>query len=490
MKKIYFNLLIVSALFFINSKILGQEKEASSFKILGTISANLTNKLLEVEPKSTSKLMAPSITPITQTICSGIAITDITTTTPQILGANVLDCVTGGTPTFVSSANNGIYFDITNSGTVPLRVNGFRYFTYAATATASTINQVFTAYKTTTATTAVGNYNTEANWTSLGTATYTLPASAANSGFILDTFLNDNGFTLAPGASVGIYIFCNNALTTDWKLGYRSTSTTGTPISNANITVTHRTRGDGFFVGGTTLRGFYGHVLYQTETFGTWTRSNTTNLVSTTTAGNTFSGFNNAVPFPITGTLVNTTTSQQTATYTVVSYDVNGVKDTQTIDVVVNPTPINTVTDNGGGSFTANQAGANYQWIDCGTNGPISGAINQTYVAPSFGNYKVIVTLNGCEIESACQSFLSTEDFDVKNALQVYPNPSKDRFSIISNYDFSFKLVNQIGQTLQLFSSTSNIEKTIEISHLSKGIYFLNGTTSEGNTISKKIIIE
>ncbi len=60
------------------------------------------------------------------------------------------------------------------------------------------------------------------------------------------------------------------------------------------------------------------------------------------------------------------------------------------------------VTQNGA-VLTANESGANYQWLDC-NNGynPISGETNQTLNASSRGSYAVEVTKNGCSDTSAC----------------------------------------------------------------------------------------
>lgn len=432
--------------------------------------------------------LASTITPSTQAICSGTAITSITATSPAIIDALILDALTGGAGTLLANANTGIFFDITNSGTVPIRINGLTFATFAATATTGTTTVPFTVYRTTTATTAVGNYTTAANWTSLGIYNFNLAATAANSGWLVRTNFNDNGFTLAPGASRGMYIVCNNAIAASgFKLGWRTAGTTGAPISNPDVTVTHRVRGTGLFATDSAVRGFYGNVLYQKDTYGYWTRDNTATITGTTTAGDAGSG---VTPFPIAGTLTNNTASPLTTTYTIVSYDVNGVKDTQTVTVTVNPTPINTVTL-AGNTFTADQAGATYQWFDCdNANAPISGETQQSFVPSISGNFGVTVTLNGCPVNSACTSFtLSTSQFAKDALFELYPNPNKGTFTIKSQLDIDFSIINQLGQVVQKFKANSGIEKNISAPNLSKGIYILSGATTDGKKVNKKMIV-
>ena len=73
-----------------------------------------------------------------------------------------------------------------------------------------------------------------------------------------------------------------------------------------------------------------------------------------------------------------------------------------TIDLTINPTPSNALTQNGA-TLTATQTVAAYQWLDCDNgNAPIVGEINQFFNPTSTGNYAVIVTVNGCSIQSDC----------------------------------------------------------------------------------------
>lgn len=85
------------------------------------------------------------------------------------------------------------------------------------------------------------------------------------------------------------------------------------------------------------------------------------------------------------------------------------------IDVVVNPSPVATASANGpttvcqGGSVSLSAAqvnGASYQWNN-GAN-PVAGATSSTFSATAAGNYTVTVTANGCSATSAAVSVTIT----------------------------------------------------------------------------------
>lgn len=79
----------------------------------------------------------------------------------------------------------------------------------------------------------------------------------------------------------------------------------------------------------------------------------------------------------------------------------------------------------------ANALSATYQWINCSTNQPISGAINQSFVPSVNGEFAVIVTQNACSDTSECYSF-TTAGFDHNKfgTFSVFPNPTQNAFQI------------------------------------------------------------
>ncbi|MDA7580819.1 LamG domain-containing protein [Crocinitomicaceae bacterium] len=95
------------------------------------------------------------------------------------------------------------------------------------------------------------------------------------------------------------------------------------------------------------------------------------------------------------------TTSNNSATHTI--SNAAGCDSTITLNLTINPTPDNSITQNGA-SLTATQTGATYQWIDCDNfNAPITGEVNQVFFPLSTGNYAVEVTIGDCSSISECR---------------------------------------------------------------------------------------
>jgi|GEM_PF-6253874 len=443
---------------------------------------NIANSL----PFSTNKLLASSISPLDQTICSGNTITTINASSPAINNFSSLDCITGGALFFLNVNNNGVYFDVGNTGSVPLRVNGFRIPLISPVTTTVTTGVPFSIYKTTSATTSTGNYTTQANWTKLGDFVASLAAVTGGNGYVVTVELGDNGFSMPVGGSFGIYIVATTPAD-GFKVGYRSSATSASTIANSNITVTHKVRGSEFFTTDNQLRGFYGDVLYHTNTYGFWSRNNATNVTGTGTAG---ANFSNATPFPISGTLTNNTVDPQITSYNVTAYDVNGVKDSQTANVtVVTTNPITTVSLNSG-VLSADQSGAAYQWFDCNNaNTPIPGATNQNYTPTVDGNYGVSITLSPCQsVNSNCTAYLDRNDF-TKNELSIYPNPNNGRFFITTLYALDLSIINQLGQVINSLKISSGNDREVIFTKLQNGVYFLKGIADDGRTFTEKIIV-
>ncbi len=131
--------------------------------------------------------------------------------------------------------------------------------------------------------------------------------------------------------------------------------------------------------------------------------------------------------------------------------------------------------------LTALQVGANYQWLNCQTNSPISGANAATYTAISNGTYAVILDLNGCVDTSACISVTTVGTLEVpKVYVQMYPNPVSDYLKI--SYSGKDKLLLKLYDcTGQLLNTVHNYQSDspIDFSSFAKGIYFLEYAVSE-----------
>jgi len=142
--------------------------------------------------------------------------------------------------------------------------------------------------------------------------------------------------------------------------------------------------------------------------------------------------------------------------------------------------------------LTANQNAASYQWINCDTSSPISGATSQAYSPSVNGNYAVEITSGTCIELSDCIVFntLGLDPFLISE-VKVFPNPVKTilNVEITSNtdsisldlFDVSGKLVTQKHITNEVIS--------LSMKNLSRGVYFLKVSSSK-RTGTYKIVKE
>ncbi|WP_438962655.1 LamG-like jellyroll fold domain-containing protein [Nonlabens sp.] len=77
------------------------------------------------------------------------------------------------------------------------------------------------------------------------------------------------------------------------------------------------------------------------------------------------------------------------------------------------------------GVLTAAQTGATYQWIDCDTDMPVSGATAMTFTPTTIGNYAVDITELGCTQRSECITVTTLGmETNTLNNIKLNANPS------------------------------------------------------------------
>lgn len=125
--------------------------------------------------------------------------------------------------------------------------------------------------------------------------------------------------------------------------------------------------------------------------------------------------------------------------------------------------------------LTANNGNANYQWIDCATNTDILGENNASFTATSNGSYAVIITENACTDTSACYTINDVGINDLTNSyLSIYPNPSSGVFYIDFdeiNPTTELKIVDILGKEIMTCippTKTMKIELDVQ-----SGSYFI-----------------
>ena len=185
------------------------------------------------------------------------------------------------------------------------------------------------------------------------------------------------------------------------------------------------------------------------------------------------------------------------ATYsTVGTYTVNdtisnaqGCDSIMVISVTINGTP-DISTSTSGVTITSNATGVTYQWLDCGNNNaPIAGETSASYTAIANGDYAVVVTDGNCSDTSTCVSITTVglEDFaNIANAVSIHPNPVSNLLTINTDNlnTTAVSIISLSGQTLKTVTTTT---KTVDVSDLASGIYFLQIHTDQG-MVSKRFV--
>lgn len=164
---------------------------------------------------------------------------------------------------------------------------------------------------------------------------------------------------------------------------------------------------------------------------------------------------------------VNGTTYTNSGSYTYV----NGC-DTQNLSLTIIPIDNSTTLVNG--VITANQSNVTYQWIDCATNQPVTGATNQTFTPTAVGSYQVVLSVNGAATTSSCVtvSTLGTQTVVKDLEIAIAPNPSTGKFFVQIPTDMQVEVYNNLGQLLVSQKMSLGINM-VDISNKSAGVYLL-----------------
>ena len=122
----------------------------------------------------------------------------------------------------------------------------------------------------------------------------------------------------------------------------------------------------------------------------------------------------------------------------------------------------------------------------------IPGAIDQNYIATAFGNYTVTVDNGGCTATSIPYNYLANQISELtENSISIYPNPTNGKFTIkIANTNKTEIEINNIVGELIYKTNFVNQQSTIDLSNMSKGIYFVKVIDYSRIVTNKKIVVQ
>jgi len=185
------------------------------------------------------------------------------------------------------------------------------------------------------------------------------------------------------------------------------------------------------------------------------------------------------------------TSSNNTATHTIIGGAASGCDSIITLNLTINTVDTTVVVN--GNTLTANAFGASYRWLDCNNNmAVISGETNQSFNPTNNGSYALEITQNGCTDTSACHNIVLTGIGELnQNNINIYPNPTNNLITVELTQLFenlTVELLSIDGKIVKQQTINNSQKFTLDLSNQSKGIYFLKVNAS--NTINQFKIIK
>ncbi len=164
------------------------------------------------------------------------------------------------------------------------------------------------------------------------------------------------------------------------------------------------------------------------------------------------------------------------------------------VQLILSAGPLVTTVTINNETLMADQGGATYQWLDC-NNGylPILNETGQSYHPMLNGSYAVLVTSGLCSDTSICYTMTSVgiSEADKLDKVSVYPNPFKNRFSILlapGSEVVEISIYNNLGKLIQTIPGHDKNEIQLETESWRPGVYFLR--MNEGGINSVRSLVK
>lgn len=148
------------------------------------------------------------------------------------------------------------------------------------------------------------------------------------------------------------------------------------------------------------------------------------------------------------------------------------------------PTPVTI----DGTTLTASAPSGPYQWINCSTGQPITGATSQSFTPTANGSYAVTTTSNGCAITSDCINVTTVGVVEWSEPdFRIWPNPSAGTMRVSCPEGGMLELLSLDGRAL-LQQRTVTGEHVLDAGTAADGTYLLRYRGQEGILVRTIVI--
>jgi hypothetical protein len=160
-----------------------------------------------------------------------------------------------------------------------------------------------------------------------------------------------------------------------------------------------------------------------------------------------------------------------------------------TLDLTIDKVILTTSTENT--TITADETGAEYQWIDCADNSIIEGETGRSFTATENGNYAVIISKNSCLDTTACVSIIGIgiPGATKEDGISVFPNPTSGRIYIEfgeKEKNIRIRVLDILGRSQAIFEHENAPRILLDIEG-KKGVYFVEITTETQTSVIRVV---
>lgn len=136
---------------------------------------------------------------------------------------------------------------------------------------------------------------------------------------------------------------------------------------------------------------------------------------------------------------------------------------------------------------------SNLVWINCDNNSVVS--TNKIFSPTENGNYACVYQ-NNCSndttdciyVQTTLTEPTSTTNFTIVNSVEVFPNPSSTNLYVNTSETCQLMFYDVTGKAIETHILQQQ-QTLIPVYHLKNGIYFLKFTSNNGETTTKKVVI-